>query len=115
MRGGRGGRAKACEVWAGRFAGTPVRRSVRQILVTALQSWIHVLYLPALRGPANQAVKRGRDQNESLSEPAVRASHQDDPSGPSDSFRVRTETPAGARTDGSFFCVSFFGESKNET
>ena len=50
------------------FAGRPVTLSLLEIRAMALHSWIHMLYPPALRGPANQAVKRRREKNESLSE-----------------------------------------------
>jgi hypothetical protein len=70
----------------------------------ALHSWIHMLYPPALRGPAHQAVKRGRDPNDLLSERSPIASFK--------SFRDRAQPPAGARTAGRFFCGSFFWSLK---
>jgi hypothetical protein len=71
---------------------------------------------PALRDPAHQAAKGGRDSNELMSERSPIASRQDDPSGPFNSFRVQAKPPAGWRTAGDFFCVSFFLiAQKNET
>jgi len=90
------------------FAGRPVTLSLLEIRAMALHTWIYMPYPPALRGPANQAAKRGREKNESLSEPAPRASRQDDPTGPFDSFRAKAQPPAGARIDGRLFCGSFF-------
>jgi hypothetical protein len=49
----------------------------------------NTVFSPALRDPANQAAKRRREKNESLSEPAPRASF--------DSFRAKAQPPAGAR------------------